>query len=129
MRGDPITIFGTDYDTPDGTCIRDFVHVEDLMTAHLAALVYLDTHADSICLAINVGSGKGSSVREVIGAVEKVVGKPLQVRIEPRRPGDPPRLVAESALARQLLGWQPTQGLEAMIRSHLQWETRREKAR
>ena len=94
---------GTDYDTPDGTCLRDFVHVHDLARAHVAALARLESGA--LSFAVNLGSGTGHSVNEVITAVEKLSGRKLPVRRGPRRPGDPPALVADPAAARSLLGW------------------------
>ncbi|MCW5947359.1 MAG: UDP-glucose 4-epimerase GalE, partial [Fimbriimonadales bacterium] len=110
----PLTIFGDDYPTPDGTCIRDYVHVSDLAEAHLAAL-------ESDCPpVINLGSGKGHSVREVIATVEKIVG-PVPHTVGPRRPGDPARLVASNDLARRVLGWKPQYGLEDMVAHAHAW--------
>lgn len=96
-----IKIFGTDYDTPDGTCIRDYVHVIDLAQAHLLAL------ESDVCGAFNLGSGNGHSVRAVIDAVREVSGIDFKVEEDARRPGDPARLVGDSTVARQVLGWQP----------------------
>lgn len=114
--GPPLTIFGDDYPTPDGTPIRDYVHVEDLAAAHVAALA-LDSSA-----AVNLGTGRGASVLEVIGAVERAVGRPVPRAIAPRRPGDPPRLVASNALARSLLGWSPAHDLESIVATAAEWE-------
>lgn len=100
-----VTIFGTDYPTPDGTCIRDYVHVEDLGTAHIAAMEQLFQGAPSACY--NLGNGKGFSVREVIAAVEKVTGLSVKVVEGPRRPGDPAVLVADASKATRKLGWEP----------------------
>ena len=100
----PISIFGTDYDTPDGTCIRDYIHVRDLADAHIRALDYL---ADNASAAVNLGTGTGNSVREIIDAAREVTGLPIEPKIGPRRPGDPSRLVADRARAGQLLGWNP----------------------
>ena len=99
-----ISVFGTDYPTPDGTCIRDYIHVSDLGSAHLKALDYLEAHTTLTC---NLGNGAGYSVREVIDAAIEVTGKPIVVTEGPRRPGDAPRLVASSELARRELGWAP----------------------
>ena len=98
-----VTIFGTDYPTPDGTCIRDYIHVADLAEAHLAALDYLERGGASA--AFNLGTGKGHSVREVVAAVESVSGKRVPVEFGARREGDPPVLVASAQRAEQVLGW------------------------
>ena len=100
-----LKIFGTDYPTTDGTCVRDYVHVADLASAHLAALDYLAAGGPSG--AFNLGNGLGFSVRQVIEAVERVTGRPVPVQAEPRRPGDPAALVASSRRARRELDWQP----------------------
>jgi UDP-glucose-4-epimerase GalE len=100
-----IAIFGTDYATADGTCIRDYVHVSDLADAHVLALRHLLAGGDP--LAANLGTGRGFSVREVIAAVEAVVGRPVPQRLAERRAGDPAVLVAGSARAREVLGWRP----------------------
>lgn len=99
-----ITICGTDYPTPDGTCVRDYIHVQDLATAHLAALEYLQTEQKS--LACNLGTGRGVSVREIIQKAQKITGKPIPVVEGERRPGDPPVLVADPSLAKSLLAWE-----------------------
>jgi UDP-glucose-4-epimerase GalE len=99
-----IEVFGTDYLTPDGTCIRDYIHVDDLAEAHLLALERIESGRG---LHYNVGTGRGYSVREVIRIAEEVTGKPVPVREGPRRPGDPPELVAASEKIRRELGWQP----------------------
>jgi UDP-arabinose 4-epimerase len=104
-RRSHIEIFGTDYDTPDGTCIRDYVHVTDLADAHVGALQYLESGGDSQCL--NLGTGRGMTVREIVQAVEKVSGKPVPVKEGPRRPGDPHALYADAVKAGKLLGWRP----------------------
>jgi UDP-glucose-4-epimerase GalE len=100
-----VTVFGTDYDTPDGTCIRDYIHVVDLCEAHLAALEHLARGGDGG--AFNLGTGHGASVKEVIDAVEKVSGARVPVTYGPRRAGDPARLVASPQKARRELGWEP----------------------
>lgn len=98
----PLTLFGTDYPTPDGTAVRDYVHVSDLAAAHVKALGHLLAGGGS--LAVNVGTGRGLSVRQVLAAAEEVTGLSVPVRVAPRRPGDPPRLVADPTLGRRLLG-------------------------
>jgi len=100
-----ISVFGDDYDTPDGTCVRDYIHVTDLATAHLAALDYLQN--DGASTAINLGNGQGYSVLEVIEAAREVTNKSIEVKMEPRRAGDPSRLIADAKKAREVLGWQP----------------------
>lgn len=116
-----LSIFGTDYPTPDGTGLRDYIHVEDLASAHLDALTYLRAGGEPATL--NCGYGHGYSVREVIAAVEKVHGSPLNVSEEPRRAGDPPELVAEAKKIQSVLGWTPRfNDLEEIVRSSLNWE-------
>ena len=100
-----IGVYGDDYPTPDGTCVRDYVHVEDLCSAHLLALRQLLDGAGSA--RYNLGNGNGFSVREVIDAARRISGHPIPVKQEPRRAGDPPSLVADSSAARNALGWQP----------------------
>ena len=104
-RSRPVTVFGRDYPTDDGSCIRDFVHVCDLARAHVQALDYLGGCEGA--LACNLGTGRGHSVLEVISAVRRVTGLEPQVKHGPRRPGDPALLVSDAAMARKLLGWQP----------------------
>ena len=116
-------IFGEDYDTPDGTCIRDYIHVSDLADAHLKAVEHLERGGES--LTLNCGYGRGASVREVLSQVEAVAGHELAIRPAPRRPGDPPRLVAAAGRIRDRLGWQPRHDdLAAIIRSAFDWEQR-----
>jgi len=118
-----LDIFGRDYDTPDGTCIRDYIHVSDLIDAHLKALDYLRAGGEPD--VFNCGYGRGSSVLEVIGAVERVTGHPLTVRDMPRRPGDPPILVAGAKRVRAVLGWTPRHDdLDFIVKSALDWEKR-----
>ena len=115
-----ISIFGTDYPTPDGTCIRDYIHIADLVSAHLLALGAL---ADLDCLIYNLGSGHGFSVRQVIEVARKVTGHPIPVVESPRRPGDPPRLVAASDKIHRELGWSPQHAsLEEIISSAWDWQ-------
>jgi UDP-arabinose 4-epimerase len=122
-RGDPVEIFGTDYPTPDGTAIRDYIHVGDLAEAHLRALDHLAAGGDSAQL--NLGTGRGCSVREVIAAVERLAGRKVPQHEAARRAGDPPELVADPALALSRLGWQPRHSdLDTIIATALAWETR-----
>ncbi len=108
----PLKIFGTDWDTKDGTCIRDYVHVVDLIEAHILALGALKPHVHEI---VNLGSGGGYSVREVISVATKVLGRAVPAIESPRRAGDPGTLVASIVKAKSLLGWEPTRDLEMMI--------------
>jgi UDP-glucose 4-epimerase len=118
-----VSIYGTDYPTPDGTGVRDYIHVEDLATAHLNALDYLRGGGPSTVL--NVGYGHGYSVREVLQSVERVSGERLAVIEEPRRAGDPPALVARAERIRRELGWQPRlDDLDTIVRHALAWEKR-----
>lgn len=117
-----ITVFGTDYDTPDGTCIRDYIHVDDLATAHLAAVEELLFSSQSI--VCNLGTGVGVSVKEVIKAAEKVTGKPVPVVYGERRAGDPPYLYANPQHAKQVLGWEATyKNIEDIIAHAWKWKT------
>ena len=113
-----VSIFGTDYPTEDGTAIRDYLHVDDLARAHLLAL---DRAVPGRHAVYNLGSGSGYSVREVIDAARAVTGRAIAVREEGRRPGDPPRLVAANAKAREGLGWTPERSLEDMVRDAWEW--------
>ncbi len=108
----PLKIFGTDWDTKDGTCIRDYVHVVDLIEAHILALGALKPHTHEI---VNLGSGGGYSVREVITTAEEILGRPVPAIESPRRAGDPATLVASIVKAKSLLGWVPTRDLKTMI--------------
>ena len=116
-----VSIFGTDYPTPDGTGVRDYIHVHDLANAHLLAVDYLAAGGTSQTL--NCGYGHGYSVRQVLQSVERISGSPLKIVEEPRRAGDPPSLVAQSDRIRQVLGWKPRlDDLDAIVTSSLQWE-------
>ena len=115
-----IEVFGTDYDTPDGTCVRDYIHVEDLADAHAKALDYLAAGGDSLCC--NLGTGVGVSVKEIIAAAERVAGKTVPVKYGPRRPGDPDSLVADPSQAKQLLGWEAaSQDVNEIVASAWKW--------
>jgi UDP-glucose-4-epimerase len=120
-RRDAITVFGRDYDTPDGTCIRDYIHVQDLVSAHALALDYLFAGGSST--AFNLGNGNGFSVQEVIDVAKQVTGRDFAVKDAARRAGDPPRLVADSTQARAVLGWQPQyDDLATIVRHAWEWE-------
>lgn len=119
-KKDSISIFGTDYDTPDGTCIRDYIHVTDLAQAHILAVKYLINGGKSDIF--NLGNGIGYSVKEVIETARKVTGYPIKAVETPRRDGDPARLVASSEKAKNILGWKPTHNtLEEIISSAWKW--------
>lgn len=119
-----ISIFGTDYPTPDGTCVRDYIHVGDLAQAHVLGLEYLQAGGESN--AFNLGNGQGFSVREVIETAKTVTQKPIKVIEGDRRPGDPPHLVGSSDKARRVLGWSPQYGnLQTIIRHAWQWHQKR----
>ncbi len=120
-RRPQVSVFGTDYPTPDGTGLRDYIHVDDLATAHIDALSYLRGGGESTTL--NCGYGHGYSVREVLSAVEKANGAPLKVVDEPRRAGDPPELIAVADRVREVLGWTPRyDDLDTIVRTSLAWE-------
>ena len=122
-RREQIFIFGDDYDTPDGTCIRDYIHVADLASAHILALDALKVRYRVIC---NLGNGQGFSVKEVVEAARRVTGHSIPVTIMPRRVGDPARLVAASARAQAELGWKPqTPEIEAIIEFAWEWHQQR----
>lgn len=118
-------IFGNDYDTPDGTCIRDYVNVEDLAEAHRLALEYLNRENKSD--VFNLGTEKGDSVKNVFDSCTKVLGKPIPVNIVERRPGDPAKLYANANKARNILGWKPKRRLEDSIESAYLWEQKLQK--
>lgn len=115
-------VFGNDYPTPDGTAIRDYVHVTDLADAHILALEHLRQGKPSDFL--NLGTGHGYSVLEMVEAARRITGRPIHARIEPRRPGDPARLVADATRAKQILGWSPASNLDSIIRSAWEWKQR-----
>ena len=116
-------IFGSDYPTPDGTCIRDYIHVTDLADAHVRALRYLESGGSS--MAMNLGTGDGYSVNQILAAAEAATGRPIPVDRQPRRAGDPPRLVAAPRRAMETLGWKPTHSsLENILRTAWAWQQR-----
>ncbi len=125
MEGRQATIFGDQYPTADGSCVRDFLHVEDLCHGHVAALDYLFQCEPGTWEAVNLGSGKGTSVLEVIHEVENVLGRPVDKKVLPARAGDPPELVADISKARSLLGWAPRRSLRDIVRSATDWEARK----
>lgn len=115
-----LQVYGTDYPTPDGTAVRDYIHVADLARAHVQALHYLQVGGEST--ALNLGTGRGYSVLEIVRVVEEVCGLPVSWQAAPRRPGDPPVLVADATRAGQILGWQPVMSdLATIIRTAWQW--------
>jgi UDP-glucose 4-epimerase len=123
-RRDALNIFGTDYPTPDGTCVRDYIHVSDLADAHICALGHLEGGGGS--LVLNCGYGRGYSVRQVAAAMDRAAGRPLSKVEAPRRTGDPVELVADSSRLRDLLGWRPRQDdLDLIVWHALEWERRR----
>ena len=118
-----VQIFGDDYATPDGTCVRDYIHVSDLADAHVKALMHLETNAHRA--HFNLGTGHGHSVRQLIDAAERATGKSIKVMIAPRRAGDPPELVADAHLAGAHLNWRPTRStLDIIMRTAWQWHRR-----
>ncbi|MFZ0914383.1 MAG: UDP-glucose 4-epimerase GalE [Candidatus Korobacteraceae bacterium] len=116
-----LEVFGNDYPTFDGTCIRDYIHVTDLAEAHALAAEFLQSHTGGGFTALNLGTGGGHSVQQVVAMVEKVSGHSVPLRITERRPGDPPNLVADPARARQLLRWSANRSLEEIVASAWKW--------
>jgi UDP-glucose-4-epimerase GalE len=117
-----LDIFGTDYPTPDGTCIRDYIHVNDLAEAHVLGLEYLEA---GMSTALNLGTGKGSTVKEVIAMIEKVSGKTVPSCLAPRRQGDPPELVADPRKAEKVLNWKAKRSLEEIVSTAWKWAEKR----
>jgi UDP-glucose 4-epimerase len=122
LRG-PVQVFGTDFPTPDGTGIRDYIHVDDLASGHLLALEHLERGGSAA--AVNLGTGTGSSIREVIDATERVSGRKVPVEYVDRRAGDPAAVWADNRLASELLGWTPKYGLHEIIESAWRWHSSR----
>ncbi|MCX8027342.1 MAG: UDP-glucose 4-epimerase GalE [Thermodesulfovibrionales bacterium] len=114
-----LNVFGDDYDTPDGTCIRDYVHVTDLADAHMKALQYLKDGRPSDCF--NIGTSRGNSVKEIIDIIKDVCGKTPKYKISKRREGDPPRLIADSKKAQEILGWLPKKNIFDVVSSAYEW--------
>jgi UDP-glucose-4-epimerase GalE len=121
-KGSPLQVFGSDYPTKDGTCVRDYVHVTDLATAHVRALERLRTEGESFSL--NLGRGWGYSVNDVLATVNQVTGRPVPVKAAPRRPGDPTVLVADATRAQQLLGWTAKRDLLEIVSTAWKWQQR-----
>lgn len=117
-----VEIYGTDYPTPDGTCVRDYIHVNDLAAAHALGLEYLASGGKSI--ALNLGTGTGNSVMEVVAAVERITGKQVKKKTGPRRPGDPPALVADAGKVKDVLGWKASYDLNKIVSSAWAWAQR-----
>jgi UDP-glucose-4-epimerase GalE len=120
-RRDPLQVFGDDYPTPDGTAIRDYIHIEDLADAHAKALDHLERGGETV--ALNVGTGVGSSVREVLEAIERVSGMPVPHEVVGRRAGDPVALYSDNSLVRDTLGWEPSRDLDEIIGSAWRWHS------
>jgi UDP-glucose 4-epimerase len=125
-RRESFKIFGDDWDTRDGTCLRDYVHVLDLADAHVRAIERLLAGGDS--LAVNLGTGDGVTVRELLAAIERVTGRAVPAEPAPRRAGDAPALLADTALARRELGWSPQRNVDAIIANAWEWHQREETA-
>ncbi len=118
-----LVIFGGDFDTPDGTCVRDYIHIEDITHAHFLALKALGRGVKNEIF--NLGSGRGHSNLEILKMAEQVIGRKIAYKIGPRRPGDPSRLIADNSKAKKVLGWAPKRGLEEIMRSAWEWEQKR----
>jgi UDP-glucose 4-epimerase len=121
-KRDVVEIFGTDYPTPDGTAIRDYIHVEDLADAHIRAIDHLGRDGSTVTL--NLGTGRGASVKEVVAAAEAATGRPIPTRLSPRRPGDPAAIWADARLAGEVLEWAPRHDLDAIVSSAWTWHQR-----
>jgi len=121
-----VQIFGNTYPTADGTTVRDYIHVADLAEGHLLALEYLETTPAAHNEAVNLGSGKGTSVLEMVRTAEKVLGREIETQMRDPRPGDPPTLFASIEKAKRLWGFSPKHDLESILRSALDWENRME---
>jgi UDP-glucose-4-epimerase GalE len=121
-RRDAVEIYGTDYATPDGTAIRDYIHVEDLADAHVRAVTHLADGGPGVTL--NLGTGQGASVKEVIAAARAATGRTIETRLAPRRPGDPAAIWADARLAEEVLDWTPRHDLDAIVSSAWTWHQR-----
>ena len=119
---DAVDVYGTDYPTPDGTAIRDYIHVEDLADAHIRAVMHLADGGKSVTL--NLGTGQGASVNEVVSAARAATGRTIETRLAPRRPGDPPAIWADARLAEEVLAWTPRHDLDAIVTSAWTWHER-----
>jgi UDP-glucose 4-epimerase len=123
LRDEPVQIFGTDYDTPDGTAVRDYIHVADVAAAHVAAAERM-VGGTKVCRAVNLGTGRGYSVLEIIAAVERLSGRPVKRTNGARRPGDPASYYASNMLAKELFGWEPKRSFDDIVRDALAWQTK-----
>ena len=123
----PLKIFGKDLDTPDGTCIRDFVHVSDLGVAHVLALEYLADGGKS--LSMNLGTGKGTSIKELIEAIRRLTGHSVPHEFAPAREGDPPSLYADPSKAKEILGWVAKRDMDEILVSAWKWQQKLEDAK
>jgi UDP-glucose 4-epimerase len=121
-RREHLSVYGSDYPTRDGTCVRDYIHVVDLAQGHLAALDALDRHGDG-CRPFNLGTGTGTTVLEMVAAASRAVGRPLPYRIVPRRPGDAVEVYADPSLAQAELGWKATRSVDEMCADHWRWQS------
>jgi UDP-glucose 4-epimerase len=117
-----LSVFGNDYPTPDGTGVRDYIHVMDLARGHLAALQRLTAEPNGALLSVNLGTGNGISVLDLVAAFERASGKPVPYQVVARRPGDVASCYADPALAKQLLGWQAELGVDAMCEDTWRWQ-------
>lgn len=124
LMGTQVSVFGADYETPDGTCIRDYIHVVDLADAHLRAINYLADH--NVSEKINLGTGTGTSVKEILALVEKVSGKKLKTSYIDRRPGDPDALIADASKARKILNWNTKYSSKQIIEDAYRWHSLKE---
>lgn len=124
LNGIAVSVFGSNYATPDGYCVRDYVHVADITDAHLKALNYLRNGGDST--SFNIGTGKGSSVKQVIEEFERQLGRPIKVKCAPRRDGDPAFLTADASKIKQALKWKPKHGLKEIVSTELEWRKKLE---
>jgi len=117
-----LEIFGNDYPTPDGTCVRDYIHVSDLAEAHVLGLEYLEKGESG---ALNLGTGRGNSVNEVLSSIERISGRQVPKRLAPRRPGDTPELVADPSKAERLLNWKAKRSLDEIVSTAWKWDQTR----
>jgi UDP-glucose-4-epimerase GalE len=117
----PLQVFGTDFPTPDGTAVRDYIHVDDLASGHLLALQHLERGGESV--AVNLGTGAGTSVRQIVETAERVSGRTVPVEYVARRPGDPSQVWADNRRAAEVLGWHPLYGLDDIIESAWRWHS------
>ena len=121
-RREKLSVFGNDYDTPDGTGVRDYIHVVDLAKGHVAALDKLYADAAVGCRAVNLGTGQGVSVLELVDGMSKATGKSVPYEFAPRRPGDVATVYADATLAKELLGWEAELGVDAMCEDTWRWQ-------